>query len=157
MLGRVLSVGVFGIDGYLVQVEFDVRQGLPAIVVVGLPDAAVKESKDRVATALKNSGYRWPGDGRITINLAPADTKKEGPAFDLALALGALSATGQLLSDRLKDYAAVGELALDGSVRESLREPLVSLRKLEVVDGAAVGYAGVPGHRGGPDVHVPAT
>jgi len=117
MLGRVLSVGVFGIDGYLVEVEFDVRQGLPAIVVVGLPDAAVKESKDRVATALKNSGYRWPGDGRITINLAPADTKKEGPAFDLALALGALSATGQLLSDRLKDYAVVGELALDGSVR----------------------------------------
>ncbi len=117
MLGRVLSVGVFGIEGYRVEVEFDVRQGLPAIVVVGLPDAAVKESKDRVATALKNSGYRWPGDGRITINLAPADTKKEGPAFDLALALGALSATGQLLSDRLKDYAAVGELALDGSVR----------------------------------------
>jgi magnesium chelatase family protein len=117
MLGRVLSVGIFGIDGYRVEVEFDVRQGLPAIVVVGLPDAAVKESKDRVATALKNSGYRWPGDGRITINLAPADTKKEGPAFDLALALGALSATGQLLSDRLKDYAAVGELALDGSVR----------------------------------------
>jgi len=117
MLGRVLSVGIFGIDGYRVEVEFDVRQGLPAIVVVGLPDAAVKESKDRVATALKNSGYRWPGDGRITINLAPADTRKEGPAFDLALALGALSATGQLLSDRLKDYAAVGELALDGSVR----------------------------------------
>jgi len=116
MLGKVLSVGVFGIDGYLAEVEFDVRSGLPATVVVGLPDAAVKESKDRVATALKNSGYRWP-DGRITINLAPADTKKEGPAFDLPLALGALSATGQLLSDRMRDYAAVGELALDGSVR----------------------------------------
>ncbi|MGB3088163.1 MAG: magnesium chelatase domain-containing protein, partial [Phycisphaerae bacterium] len=116
MLGKVLSVGVFGIDGYLAEVEFDVRSGLPATVVVGLPDAAVKESKDRVAAALKNSGYRWP-DGRITINLAPADTKKEGPAFDLPLALGALSATGQLLSDRMKDYAAVGELALDGSVR----------------------------------------
>ncbi|HET6442785.1 MAG TPA: YifB family Mg chelatase-like AAA ATPase [Phycisphaerae bacterium] len=116
MLGKVLSVGVFGIDGYLAEVEFDVRSGLPATVVVGLPDAAVKESKDRVAAALKNSGYRWP-DGRITINLAPADTKKEGPAFDLPLALGALSATGQLLSDRMRDYAAVGELALDGSVR----------------------------------------
>ncbi|HUX16658.1 MAG TPA: YifB family Mg chelatase-like AAA ATPase, partial [Phycisphaerae bacterium] len=115
-LGKVLSVGVFGIDGYLAEVEFDVRSGLPATVVVGLPDAAVKESKDRVAAALKNSGYRWP-DGRITINLAPADTKKEGPAFDLPLALGALSATGQLLSDRMRDYAAVGELALDGSVR----------------------------------------
>jgi len=116
MLGKILSVGVFGIDGYMVEVEFDVRAALPAIIVVGLPDAAVKESKDRVETALKNSGYSWP-DGRITINLAPADTKKEGPAFDLPLALGALSATGQLLSDRLRDYAAVGELALDGSVR----------------------------------------
>ena len=116
MLGKILSAGVFGIDGYRVEVEFDVRSGLPAVVVVGLPDAAVKESKDRVATALKNSGYTWP-DGRITINLAPADTKKEGPAFDLPLALGALAATGQMLSDRLKDYAAVGELALDGAVR----------------------------------------
>jgi len=116
MLGKILSVGVFGIDGYMVEVEFDVRAGLPATVVVGLPDAAVKESKDRVATALKNSGYSWP-DGHITINMAPADMKKEGPAFDLPLALGCLSATGQMLSDRLKDYAAVGELALDGSVR----------------------------------------
>ena len=116
MLGKILSVGVFGIDGYLVEAEFDVRGGFPAVVVVGLPDAAVKESKDRVATALKNSGYSWP-DGRITINLAPADTKKEGAAFDLPLALGCLSATGQMLSDRLKDYAVVGELALDGSVR----------------------------------------
>jgi len=116
MLGKILSAGVFGIDGYRVEVEFDVRSGLPAVVLVGLPDPAVKESKDRVATALKNSGYTWP-DGRITINLAPADMKKEGPAFDLPLALGCLSATGQMLSDRLKDYAAVGELALDGSVR----------------------------------------
>jgi len=116
MLGKIRSVGVFGIDGYPVEVEFDVRSGLPAVVVVGLPDPAVKESKDRVATALKNSGYMWP-DGRLTINLAPADMKKEGPAFDLPLALGCLSATGQMLSDRLKDYAAVGELALDGSVR----------------------------------------
>jgi len=116
MLGKIISVGVFGIEGYPVEVEFDVRSGLPAVIVVGLPDAAVKESKDRVATALKNSGYTWP-DGRITINLAPADTKKEGPAFDLPLALGALSATGQMLSDRLKSYAVVGELALDGSVR----------------------------------------
>jgi magnesium chelatase family protein len=116
MLGKILSVGVFGIDGYPVEVEFDVRAALPAIIVVGLPDAAVKEAKDRVETAVKNSGYFWP-DGRITINLAPADTKKEGPAFDLPLALGCLSATGQMLSDRLKDYAAVGELALDGTVR----------------------------------------
>jgi len=116
MLGKILSIGVFGIDGYMVEVEFDVRGGLPATVVVGLPDAAVKESKDRVATALKNSGYSWP-DGHITINMAPADMKKEGPAFDLPLALGCLSATGQMLSDRLRDYAAVGELALDGSVR----------------------------------------
>ena len=116
MLGKILSVGIFGIDGYLVEVEFDVRGGMPAVVVVGLPDAAVKESKDRVATALRNSGYSWP-DGHITINMAPADMKKEGPAFDLPLALGCLAATGQMLSDRLRDYAATGELALDGSVR----------------------------------------
>ena len=116
MLGKIFSVGVYGIDGYMVETEVDVRAGLPAVVVVGLPDAAVKESKDRVATALRNSGYVWP-DGRITINLAPADIKKEGPAFDLPLALGTLSATGQMLSDRLKQYAAVGELALDGTVR----------------------------------------
>jgi magnesium chelatase family protein len=116
MLGKILSVGVFGIDGYMVEVEFDVRGGLPSAIVVGLPDVAVKESKDRVATALRNSGYSWP-DGRITINLAPADTKKEGPSFDLPLALGCLAATGQMLSDRLKQYAAVGELALDGLVR----------------------------------------
>ncbi len=117
MLGKVRSVGVFGIDGYMAEVEFDVRDGIAATVVVGLPDAAVKESKDRVIAAIRNSGYRWPTDVRITINLAPADTKKEGPAFDLPLALAALSATGQLLSDRLRDYAAVGELALDGSLR----------------------------------------
>jgi len=116
MLGKILSVGVYGIEGFLAEVEVDVRSGLPAVIVVGLPDAAVKESKDRVFTALKNSGYRWP-DGRITINLAPADTKKEGPAFDLPLAIGCMAATGQLLSDKLKDYAVVGELALDGSVR----------------------------------------
>jgi len=122
MLGKILSVGVFGIDGYLVEAEFDVRGGFPAVVVVGLPDAAVKESKDRVATALKNSGYSWP-DGRITINLAPADTKKEGAAFDLPLALGCLSATGQMLSDRLRDYAVVGELALDGSGRSRWWKP----------------------------------
>ncbi len=122
MLGKILSVGVFGIDGYMVEVEFDVRGGLPAIIVVGLPDAAVKEAKDRVETAVKNSGYSWP-DGRITINFAPADTKKEGPAFDLPLALGCLSATGQMLSDRLKDYAAVGELALDGTGAAGARAP----------------------------------
>ena len=116
MLGKILSVGVFGIDGYPVEVEFDASEGFPAVVVVGLPDAAVKESKDRVATALRNSGYTWP-DGRITINLAPADKKKEGPVFELPLALGCLSATNQMRSDRLKQYAAVGELALDGSVR----------------------------------------
>ncbi len=117
MLGRVLSVGVFGIDGYLATVEVDVRDGLPKVLMVGLPDAAVKESKDRVEAALKNSGYRWPIDTRITVNLAPADIRKEGPAFDLPIALATLGATGQMLSDRLKQYAAVGELALDGSVR----------------------------------------
>ncbi|MDK1032423.1 MAG: magnesium chelatase domain-containing protein, partial [Planctomycetia bacterium] len=116
MLGKVLSVSIQGIEGYLCQVEVDVRSGLPAVVTVGLPDAAVKESKDRVATALRNSGYHWPTE-HITINLAPAYVKKEGPSFDLLVALGILSSTGQMPSDRLRSFAAVGELALDGTVR----------------------------------------
>jgi magnesium chelatase family protein len=116
VLGKVLGVSIQGIEGYLCQVEVDVRDGLPAVVTVGLPDAAVKESKDRVATALRNSGYQWPNE-HVTINLAPADVKKEGPSFDLPIALGILSSTGQMLSDKLRRFAAIGELALDGSVR----------------------------------------
>ena len=91
MLSRILSSAVVGIDALQVEVEVDVARGLPAFTTVGLPDNAVKESKDRVRSAVKNSGYGFP-TGRITVNLAPAELKKEGAAFDLPVALGILSA-----------------------------------------------------------------
>ena len=116
MLARIPSASVIGIDGYMLTVEVDVRHGMPAIIIVGLPDTAVKESKDRVESAIRNSGYSMPSD-HITINYAPGDVKKEGPAFDLPTALGLLAASGQLQSDLLDKYAAVGELALDGALR----------------------------------------
>ena len=116
MLGKILSAGVFGIDGYQVEVEFDVRSGLPAVVVVGLPDAAVKESLERVRAALVNTGYHYRVY-RLTINLAPADLRKEGPSFDLPIAIGILLASEQIVSEKLEDYMVVGELALDGRLR----------------------------------------
>lgn len=116
MLAKVPSASVIGIDGYVACVEVDVRRGMPNIIVVGLPDAAVKESKDRVEAAIRNSGYSWPSD-RITINYAPGDIRKEGPSFDLPTALGLLAGSGQLQSDVLEQYAAVGEMALDGTLR----------------------------------------
>ena len=116
MLAKIPSASVIGIDGYLATVEVDIRHGMPDIIVVGLPDAAVKEAKDRVESAIRNSGYFFPSD-RVTINYAPGDIKKEGPAFDLPTALGLLAASGQLQSDVLAWYAAIGELALDGALR----------------------------------------
>ncbi|MBM4048915.1 MAG: YifB family Mg chelatase-like AAA ATPase [Planctomycetes bacterium] len=116
MLAKTVSVSVYGIDAYMVEVEVDIARGLPAITVVGLPDAAVKESRDRVKAAVVNAGYRFPPT-RLTINLAPADTKKEGPSFDLPIAVGVLAATQQLPGAKLRDYAIVGELALDGGIR----------------------------------------
>ncbi len=92
MLARVLSSTVFGIDAYVVEVEVDIASGLPAFATVGLPEGAVKESKDRVKAAIKNCGYDFPSR-RITVNLAPADIKKEGAAFDLPMAVGILAAT----------------------------------------------------------------
>ena len=87
VLSRIYSAAVFGVDAYEVEIEVNAANGNPNIVIVGLPDAAVKESRDRVTTAISNSGYFWPR-GRTTINLAPADIKKEGPSFDLPIALG---------------------------------------------------------------------
>lgn len=116
MLAKVNSLAVFGIDAYPVEVEVEIAVGLPAVVVVGLPDAAVKESKDRVRSAIVNSGYAHPAR-RITINLAPADVRKEGPAFDLPIAVGMLAATQQVGLAQLSQYALVGELALDGTLR----------------------------------------
>ena len=116
MLARSLSAAIHGIEAVPVEVEVNAGWGDTATVVVGLPDAAVKESKDRVNTALMNSGYRLPL-GRVTVNLAPADIRKEGPSFDLPIALGLLAASEQLQPDRLPRYMIAGELALTGEVR----------------------------------------
>lgn len=116
MLAKVKSVGLFGINGYVIDIEVDISNGLPGFDIVGLADTAVKESRERVRAAIKNSGYQFPVK-RITVNLAPGDTKKEGPAYDLPIALGILSATGQM--PRLPDFdpICVGELSLDGLLR----------------------------------------
>ena len=116
MLARVLSAAVNGIEAFPVEVEVNSGWGDTVIAIVGLPDAAVKESKDRVSTALTNSGFKFPM-GRTTINLAPADVKKEGPSFDLPIAIGMLAASDQLQSDQLDNFIMVGELALTGVVR----------------------------------------
>ena len=116
MLAKVCSAAVNGIDAYPIEVEVNAGWGDTFIVIVGLPDAAVKESRDRVSTALTNSGYKFPM-GRTTINLAPADVKKEGPSFDLPIALGVLAASEQIETDQLDNFAVVGELALTGAVR----------------------------------------
>ncbi len=116
---RVLSCAVVGLEGSLVQVEVDVsRAGLPSMTVVGLPDAAVNEAKDRVRAAIRNSGGTIPQPSRVTINLAPADIRKEGPAYDLPIALGILAATGQIEAD-LSSTVFLGELGLDGGVRHT--------------------------------------
>ena len=116
MLSRVLSSAVFGIDAYVVEVEVDIALGLPAFATVGLPEGAVKESKDRVKAAVKNCGYEFPSR-RITVNLAPADIKKEGAAFDLPMAIGILAATEIVQKGKLDQYFILGELSLDGQVK----------------------------------------
>src|SRR6266700_602799 len=116
MLAKVCSAAVNGIEAYPVEVEVNAGFGDTIIVIVGLPDAAVKESRDRVMTALLNSGFRYTF-GRTTINLAPADVKKEGPSFDLPIAVGMIAASEQLETDQLENFVMVGELALDGAVR----------------------------------------
>src|SRR5205823_8233520 len=116
MLAKVCSAAVNGVEAYPIEVEVNAGWGDTIIVIVGLPDAAVKESRDRVTTALSNSGFKFPM-GRTTINLAPADVKKEGPSFDLPIALGMLAASEQLETDQLEKYALIGELALTGAVR----------------------------------------
>jgi len=116
MLAKVLSGALIGIDAYPVEVEVDIAQGLPQFSTVGLPEGAVKESKDRVKSAIKNSGYEFP-TRRITINLAPADVRKDGAAFDLPMAVGLLLATGALKPARPGRFLLMGELSLDGQVR----------------------------------------
>jgi len=116
MLARVFSTALIGIEPYLVEVEVNIEGQAFKYATVGLPELSVKESKERVISAIKNTGYRFPPK-RYTINLAPADIKKEGAAFDLPIAIGILAALGFIMHADLEDYVIVGELALDGSLR----------------------------------------
>jgi len=112
----VLSAALVGVQAELVRVEVDVAPGLPLYATVGLPDSAVRESRERVRTAIRNAGFTFPS-ARITVNLAPADVRKEGTSFDLPIALGVLAATGAIRNEQLGEFAVVGELALDGQIQ----------------------------------------
>ena len=116
MLSKVFCFGILGLDAYPITIETDISPGLPNIIMVGLPDNAVKESRERIRAAIKNSGFEFPVQ-KITINLSPADTKKQGPCYDLAIALGVLAAQGLISSEALIPYAFAGELSLDGRIQ----------------------------------------
>lgn len=116
MLAKINSLGIYGIQGFSVTVECDVSAGVPSFEIVGLPDTAVKESKERVRSAIKNSGFEFPL-GRITVNLAPADTKKEGPVYDLPIAMGILAATKKVTGISELKAAFLGELSLSGEIK----------------------------------------
>ncbi|MFV0439378.1 MAG: YifB family Mg chelatase-like AAA ATPase [Desulfopila sp.] len=130
MLSKVQSCTPIGVGGLPIDVEVDVALGLPTFVTVGLPDSAVRENKDRVKAAIKNCGYEFP-NRRITVNLAPADVKKEGAGFDLPTAVGILAATGLLAKEALQDVCIVGELSLGGKVRrvKGLLQMLIAARE----------------------------
>jgi len=136
MFAKVGSAAVLGIEAHSIDVEVNSGAGETATVVVGLPDTAVKESRDRVSTAIANSGFRFPM-GRTTVNLAPADLRKEGPSFDLPIAIGVIAASDQLLPSQLDHYLMVGELALTGAVRSIKGALPVALR------AKADGYRGL--------------
>lgn len=154
MLAKVISCATFGIEGYVVDVEVDLTTGLPGFTTVGLPDNAVKESKDRVYAAVKNAGFRFPSR-KITVNLAPADVKKEGSSFDLPIAIGILAASQSVRSAQLNQHSILGELSLDGSLRpikgaisvslaakacnlEGLIVPRANAQEAALVDGVKV-------------------
>src|SRR5205809_5142183 len=115
MLASLRTAAVFGIEACPVQVEVDVSFGFPGFTMVGLPDASVRESRDRVRAAIRNSGFEFPAH-RITVNLAPADVRKAGAAFDLPIALGILAAEGIVERPNVDDLLVLGELSLDGSI-----------------------------------------
>lgn len=117
MISRLRSMSVFGVDAFEVEVEVDISGGIPGVTIVGLPDKAISEARERVRSAIRNAGFDFPSR-RITVNLAPAHIRKEGPSFDLSIALGILAASGQIGSDTLRDFIIVGELSLDGRVRQ---------------------------------------
>ncbi|GAG01964.1 unnamed protein product, partial [marine sediment metagenome] len=154
MLAKVNSAALNGIEAYPVEIEVHLQRGNPHTTIVGLPDAAVKESKERVHAALRNTGFHV-AQRRQIINLAPAHTRKEGPSFDLPMALGIMAASEQMPAGRLADFAVVGELALDGTVRpvagclpialmcretgiRSLIVPQANAREAAVVEGVEV-------------------
>lgn len=116
MLAKVYSCAVVGLEGAIIEVEVDTANGLPSFVIVGLPDAAVQESRERVQAAIRNAGFYFP-QKRLTVNLAPASLRKEGPAYDLPIALGVLAAAGQIPPEAFEGALVVGELSLDGTVR----------------------------------------
>lgn len=116
MVNKVTTAAVIGLDAYKVSVETDVLNSLPAFSIVGLPDASINEARDRVRSAIKNSGFTFPAK-KVVINLAPADLKKEGSNFDLPIAIGLLTEEGVLEEEKIKDYAFIGELSLDGALR----------------------------------------
>lgn len=116
MIARTMSMAVYGIDSYPVEVETDMSRGLPTFSIVGLPDSAVRESRQRITAAISNLGLRLPGK-RITVNMAPAGRRKEGPGFDLAIAVSVLAAAGVLQPEAIADIVLIGELALDGTLR----------------------------------------
>lgn len=118
MLAKVYSCTTVGLEAEIIEVEVDVAPGMPGTTIVGLPDAAVRESRDRVQAAIKNSGLAYPVAKRVTVNLAPADIRKEGPVYDLPIAVGLLAATQQIWIDQLEHSLFIGELSLDGSVRQ---------------------------------------
>jgi len=130
MIYKTNTCALFGIDGYVVEVETDLSNGLPGFDIVGLPDAAVRESRERVRAAIKNSGFLFP-QKRITVNLAPADIRKEGPIFDLAIAAGILKASMFINNEDWESYAFLGELSLDGRVKgiKGILPMCLSLRK----------------------------
>jgi len=116
LLSKLYSAALFGVEAFMVEVEVDIHSGLPSFNIVGLPDTAVQESRERVRAAIKNSEFEFPMQ-RITVNLAPADIKKEGPIFDLSIALAILVASKQVKPDLLNEYLIMGELSLDGSIK----------------------------------------
>src|SRR5919205_1244090 len=118
MLARVYSCAVLGLEGVIVEVEVDYSNGLPAVIIVGIPDAAVQESRERVQTAIKNAGLNFPRH-RVVVNLAPASVRKEGPAYDLPIALGVMVLAGFLPREAIEGSLVVGELSLDGVVRHT--------------------------------------
>lgn len=154
MLSKIFSSATFGIDAFIIEVETNCEKQIPAFTIVGLPDSAVKESRDRVTPAIRNSGYEFPLK-KITVNLAPADIKKEGSSFDLPIAIGVLAASETVKEAKLNTTLILGELALDGTLRkikgglsiaveakqsgfQNLILPIDSVKEASIVDGLDV-------------------